>query len=115
MPENDYVPLISNIHFRGVAPAAAQSFGACRSANRSRCYNLTVDGAAHGGWDEPLPPQVYGCKTRAKTLFGEVAFPWGACIPLDAPVNLRPRYPNWGETVGRFTSLEACKAACVVR
>jgi hypothetical protein len=45
-------------------------------------------------------------------LFGDVEFPWGVCIPLDAPVNIRPDYPNWGPITGPFASLAACKAAC---
>ena len=34
-----------------------------------------------------------------------------AALPLDAPVNLDPEYPNWGATDGDFASLPACRAA----
>ena len=49
MPDNVYVPLVSNLHFVNVSAAAAQSFGACAAANRSKCFNVTVDGRGHGG------------------------------------------------------------------
>mgnify|MGYP006145172211 CR=1 FL=1 len=114
MPGNDYVPLVSNVHFSNVTMAAQQAFGACKMVNRSKCFNLTVDGAPHGGWSERLPPQTFACKTWARTMWGDVKLPWGVCLPMDAPVNLQPEYSNWGEATGRYTTLEACKRECVV-
>ena len=111
MPGNNYVPLISDIAFVGVKTAVGNSFSACALANRSKCFNLTVDGKADH-WPEALPLQTFACKRSAKTMFGEVQLPWPTCIPLDAPVNLRPDYPNWGPATGNYTSLESCKAAC---
>ena len=83
----------------------------CKGCNRSKCFNLTVDGKAEH-WPEPLPPQTFACKKQAHTMFGTIDLPWGACIPLDAPVNIRPDYPNWGPAIGNFSSLAACQAAC---
>ena len=115
MHGNNYVPLISNLRFENVSRC---SFHGCNAANRSKCFNVTVVGGGAGchtpaGASDPLPPQQFGCKRSAKTMFGEVEFPWGVCIPLDAPVNIRPDYPNWGPITGPFASLAACKAACV--
>jgi hypothetical protein len=114
MQGNNYVPLISNLRFENVSSC---SFGGCSAANRSKCFNITVvGGGSHchtpAGATDPLPPQQFGCKRSAHTLFGDVEFPWGVCIPLDAPVNIRPDYPNWGPITGPFASLAACKAAC---
>ena len=110
MRGNKFVPLISNLRFANVPRAVGNGFGACAHANRSRCFNLTVDGKAT--WPEPLPPQTFACKRTARTMFGEVALPWPVCIPLDAPVDLVPSYPNWGPATGSFASLGECKVAC---
>ena len=110
MRGNAFVPLISNVRFSNVSRAAGNTFGACAHANRSKCFSLTVDGEA--AWPEPLPPQTFACKRTARTMFGQVALPWPVCIPLDAPVNLVPSYPNWGPATGSFASLEECKAVC---
>ena len=117
MPGNDFVPLVSNLRFANVQPRtpSAGTFAACARVNTSKCYSVSVDGRAVAPWGDPLPPQTFGCKTSATTQFGDVLrFPWGVCLPLDAPVNLRPDYPNWGATTGPFASLAACRAACVV-
>ena len=111
MPGNNYVPLISDMAFVGIKSAVGNAFGACAKANRSKCFNLTVDGKAEH-WPEPLPPQTFACKKQAHTMFGTIDLPWGVCIPLDAPVNIRPDYPNWGPAIGNFSSLVACQAAC---
>lgn len=66
-----------------------------------------------GNRADPLPPQTFGCKRTAATMFGKITLPWGVCIPLDAPVNLRSDYPNWGPTTGNFTTLASCSASCV--
>ena len=110
MPNNNYVPLVSNLLFDQVTHAADNDFGACGQCNRSKCFNLQVDGVAK--WPEQLQPQIFGCKKSAATMFGKVDLPWGVCIPLDAPVNLRPDYPNWGPVTGSFGSLVECQNAC---
>ena len=110
MEGNNFAPLIANGRFSNVRKAVGNSFGSCAKANRSKCFNLTVDDKAT--LPEPLPPRTFACKRTAKTMFGEVQLPWPVCIPLDAPVNLRPDYPNWGPAVGNFSSLEECKASC---
>ena len=117
MPGNDYVPLISNLRFTNITGGC--SFSGCKAANRSKCFDLKVTNAAGAKcpsqhMDTQLPPQNFGCKKGANTLFGHVDFPWGVCIPLDAPVNLRPDYPNWGPAEGTYATLEACQAACHV-
>ena len=111
MPGNQYVPLISNMAFRNIKSAVGNSFSACAKANRSKCFNLTVDGKAEH-WPEPLPPQTFACKRRANTMFGAVDLPWPVCLPQDAPVNLRPDYPNWGPASGTYSSLADCLAEC---
>ena len=114
MPANNYVPLISNLRFANISGGC--NFGGCASANRSQCFNLTVVGSGphcRAPASEDLPPQRYSCKRVAHTMFGVVDLPWPVCIPLDAPVNLRPDYPNWGPMAGNYTSIEACRAACV--
>jgi polygalacturonase len=111
MSGNHYVPLIANMHFINIASAVGNSFDGCHKANRSKCFNLTVDGKADH-WPDPLPPQTFACKRTAKTMFGTVALPWPVCLPLDAPVNLRPDYPNYGPATGNYSSLAECKAAC---
>lgn len=115
MPNNSYVPLISNLRFVNVSGGC--SFSGCPAANRSKCFNLTVSGCARcvapPGNSDPLPPQRFACKHIAKTMFGEMALPWGVCFPLDAPINLRPDYPNWGPASGDYSTLAECKAACV--
>ena len=117
MPANRYVPLISNFRFVNVSGGC--NFGGCAGANRSKCFNLTVS-APQGNSNcrsrppsEPLPPQRYSCKRVAHTMFGVVDLPWPVCIPLDAPVNLRPDYPNWGPVTGNYSSIEACRASCI--
>ena len=104
-----YVPLISNLLFENVSAKCRLS--GCSQANRSKCFDLKV------GNNPPTPalplPRFYACKTSAKTMFGQVKLPWGVCLPLDAPVNLRPNYPNYGIATGNFSSLEACLAECV--
>jgi len=111
MSGNHYVPLISNIRFINIKSAIGNNFDACKQANRSKCFNLTVDGKAHH-WPDILPPQTFGCKRTAKTMFGTVDLPWPVCIPLDAPVNLRPDYPNYGPLTGSYTTLADCKEVC---
>ena len=115
MPGNSYVPLISN--FRFINNTGGCSFSGCAKANRSKCFNLVVQGHSSGchppDMTDPLPPQTFACKKTARTMFGVITLPWGVCIPLDAPVNLRPDYPNWGPATGNFTTLAACTAACV--
>ena len=113
MKGNDYVPLISNVHFTNVSKVSDKVFNACSSANTSKCYNMTIDGKT-GRWPDILPSQTFGCKTSAQTMFGEVKFPWGVCIPLNAPVNLRPDYPNYGEAKGNYATLAACKKVCLI-
>jgi len=110
MNGNHYVPLISNMHFIGVPQAVSQRFDSCTKANRSKCFNVTVDGKAI--WPDILPAQRFSCKQNARTMFGTVALPWPVCIPLDAPVNLRPDYPNYGVAIGNYSSLAECKARC---
>jgi hypothetical protein len=56
--------------------------------------------------------ETFGCKRTANTMFGTVDLPWPVCIPLNAPVNLRPDYPNYGPASGNYSSLVECKAAC---
>lgn len=108
MPDNKYVPLISNVIFANVSAKCRLS--GCAQANRSMCFNLTVEDQAP---TRPLPlPRFYACKTTAKTMFGQVKLPWGVCLPMDAPVNLRPNYPNYGVARGNFSSLAECRAAC---
>jgi len=112
MPGNNYVPLVSNVHFINVTHLKQSSkFPACSDCNQSKCYNLTVDGIA-GAWPDPLPPQTFTCKTTAATMFGKVALPWGVCLPTNAPVNVDPGYPNWGPTTGSYPTLGECIAAC---
>ena len=111
MSDNHYVPLIANMHFVNVKSAVGNSFSSCSKANRSKCFNLTVDGKATK-WSDPPLPQTFGCKRTAKTMFGTVDLPWPVCIPLNAPVNLRPDYPNYGPAPGNYSSLVECKAAC---
>eukprot|EP00040_Diaphanoeca_grandis_P026601 m.149349 g.149349 ORF g.149349 m.149349 type:complete len:610 (-) comp30652_c0_seq1:337-2166(-) len=115
MKGNDYVPLISNLHFINISGGC--SFSGCAKANRSQCFGMSVSGCGNGcvlpaSASDPLPPQMFACKTTATTMFGKVVLPWGVCLPLDAPVNLRPDYPNWGPTTGNYTSLTQCQAAC---
>jgi hypothetical protein len=114
MPGNDYVPLIANVHFINVSGSCG--FSGCAKANQSKCFNLTVVGCPHcaapSSASDPPPPQTFACKTTAHTLFGVVDLPWGVCIPLNAPVNLRPDYPNWGPATGNYGSLDECKTAC---
>jgi hypothetical protein len=111
MPGNHYTPLIANLQFVRVPSAATNPFSACKDANRSKCFNLTVDGKATK-WPELLPPQTFACKKTAKTMFGVVQLPWGVCLPLDAPVNMDSSYPNWGPATGNYASLADCQAAC---
>eukprot|EP00658_Telonema_sp_P-2_P066400 TRINITY_DN55430_c0_g1_i1.p1 TRINITY_DN55430_c0_g1~~TRINITY_DN55430_c0_g1_i1.p1 ORF type:complete len:138 (+),score=21.09 TRINITY_DN55430_c0_g1_i1:55-468(+) len=110
MKGNDYVPLVANVQFVRVPQAVGNNFESCLKANRSKCFNLTVDGEPI--WPEPLPSQRFGCKRVARTMWGTVDLPWGVCIPLDAPVNLREDYPNWGPTEGEHASLVECNADC---
>ena len=126
MPGNDYMPLVSNMRFSNIssfsepicATTELANIGrACESCNRSKCFNVTFEHSQchdkHGRLGPPLPPQTFACKRTAKTLFGEITLPWGVCLPLDAPVNLDPNYPNFGPAQGRYSSLVDCKAACV--
>jgi hypothetical protein len=119
MPGNDYVPLISRVRFENVTGPGGCAFSGCSRANRSKCFDLRVLGA-HGERcvpptpEAPLPQQFFACKTVARGLFGgEVRLPWGVCIPLDAPVNIRPDYPNWGPATGNYSSLAACQSECL--
>eukprot|EP00038_Savillea_parva_P011290 m.196461 g.196461 ORF g.196461 m.196461 type:complete len:490 (+) comp19815_c0_seq1:27-1496(+) len=114
VPGNHYLPIVSNIHF--INASSSCSFD-CAGMNRSKCFNLTVE-ASRGGCvappsstDKP-PPQTFGCKDSAMTLFGAVTFPWPVCVPLNAPVNLFPTFANYGPTSGQFATLAACQAAC---
>lgn len=63
----------------------------------------------------PIRPQhAYACKRIAHGMFGTITLPWPVCIPLDAPVNNDPNYPNWGPVTGHYASLEECMAdGCV--
>jgi hypothetical protein len=115
MPNNHYVPLVSNIRFENVTHVDLQrGFASCSSANQSKCFNLTSDSSTESPWSELLPStRFYTCKTAANTMMEEVIqLPWPVCLPLDSPVNLWPDYPNWGPTRGNYSSLEACWEAC---
>eukprot|EP00038_Savillea_parva_P016137 m.16080 g.16080 ORF g.16080 m.16080 type:complete len:538 (+) comp3351_c0_seq1:221-1834(+) len=119
MPNNNYVPLIANVHFKNITGLHSCNVGgACPHANQSQCFNLTVsDCGSHcnvpSSAADPAPPSRYSCKRTAKTMFGLVNLPWPVCIPQNAPVNLRPDYPNWGPVTGDYATLDACKAACI--
>eukprot|EP01051_Picozoa_sp_SAG22_P008112 SAG22_NODE_601_length_8666_cov_7.089413_3_plen_198_part_00 len=134
MDGNDYTPLVSGLTFIDIKSPPGQSghcgsktldafAKACKSCNTSKCYNTQWSGPVPPHCrrpanqpSPPLPPQKYGCKKTAKTLFGEITLPWGVCLPAMAPVNVNPAYPNWGPLVGggyKYKSLAACKAACV--
>ena len=134
MPGNNFVPLVSNLHFFNIsefghggvhAPTCGAAYltkfaRACKSCNQSNCYNTQwgprrrMECPGNGPPPSPpLPPQTFVCKRTAKTLFGEITLPWGVCIPTNAPVNINPRYPNFGPTTGDFASLAACKSSCV--
>jgi hypothetical protein len=115
LPDNHYVPLVSNIRFHQVTHLdGLRGFAHCLQANRSQCFNITADTVPKSPWPEILPlPRFFTCKTTAHTMFqGTIRLPWPVCIPLDAPVNLRPDYPNWGPTRGNFSSLKECQSAC---
>lgn len=106
---NHLVPLVSNLRFVNISGRSSCSFD-CAHLNRSTCFNMTFSGAMPRGCTPPargkptLRPQRYACKPTVA---------WGVCLPLDAPVNAYPAYPNWGPTTGRvFDSLGACKASC---
>ena len=116
MKDNHYVPLVSNIHFTNVSGVKIdKTFDNCVRANTSKCYNITIDGKS-GKWKEKSPAQTFGCKRNANPMFGKVSIklPWGVCIPFEAPVNLRPDYPNWGEISGKYNTLAECIRACTV-
>ena len=53
MPGNNYVPLISNFRFINVTGSC--SFSGCKQANRSKCFNLVVEGHSPGC----KPPDMY--------------------------------------------------------
>ncbi len=113
MPHNNYVPLVSNLRFVNITGKC--NFGGCSKTNQSRCFNLTVSNShdcVHSDKPVSLPPQSYTCKREAITMFNTVQLPWPVCIPLDAPVNLDPTYPNWGPTDGHYFSIEECRAVC---
>ncbi|KAG7357223.1 glycoside hydrolase family 28 domain containing protein [Nitzschia inconspicua] len=115
MPNNSYVPLVSNIRFENVSHVdLVHGFSACFQANQSKCFNITSDDGQQSPWKELLPsPRHFSCKTHAKTMYeGTITLPWPVCIPLDSPVNLRPDYPNWGPTKGIYSSLQDCQVAC---
>ena len=106
--------LVTQVRFVNVTGHC--SFDGCAHANRSQCFNLTVQDSKGcvppASASDPLPPQMFACKRNATTMFGHVNFPWGVCIPLDAPVNMDPTYPNWGPAVGRYASLAECNMVC---
>ena len=115
LPDGDvFVPLVDGVAFdRTPAVPNASNFPGCLGVNGSACYHLTVDGV-------PLfpratkPPSTYACKRTANTEFdGVIQLPWPVCVPLDAPVNVYPDYPNWGPLTGHFATLAACQRACV--
>jgi len=106
-PGNDYVPVLSNVRFTNVSGHGGCSI-ACSLFNGSACHNLSFAGTVPDhchppALQPPLPPSRFTCKATAA---------WPVCLPLDAPVNNDPAYPNWGPTVGDYASLEACRAAC---
>lgn len=114
-PGNNYVPLIANLRLANIAAHSCKLD--CSHVNGSHCYNTTVAGSVPSGCAKPpptppAPVQTFGCKREAHTMFGVVTLPWAVCIPLGAPVNNDPAYPNWGPVEGNFPSLSACHAAC---
>lgn len=115
MPGNNFLPIVSNVHF---VNAAKQCSFDCADMNRSQCFNLTVSGRPDcvppPSASDPPPRQTYGCKKSAMTLFGPVTFPWAVCVPLDAPVNMFPSFPNYGPTKGNFATLAECQTGCSV-
>lgn len=118
MPDNNYVPLISNVQFVNISGPGGCILDGCQHANQSQCFDLRFSGSRPAQCSPPVPsqpfgPQSFGCKRIAHGMFGTVILPWGVCVPLHAPVNLRPDYPNWGPTSGTFSSLAACKRECV--
>jgi polygalacturonase len=115
MPNNDYVPLVSNIRIEKFANVDLHhAFADCSKCNRSTCFNISADTYKNSPWPDPLPsPRFYSCKTTANTMFdGTILLPWPVCVPLDAPVNIRPDYYNWGPTKGVFDSLSSCRQEC---
>ena len=133
MPGNDYVPLVSNMKFVNITRAGRpicieqqldRIAKACEHCNQSKCFNTVMVGPPAGEGSHcpkvhtpppspPLATQQFSCKRTAKTMFGVLTLPWGVCVPLDAPVNLDPNYPNYGPTTGTYKTLAACKSACV--
>jgi polygalacturonase len=106
-PGNDYVPLVADLSFADISGGGGCHFD-CAGVNGSACHNVRFSGAVGSRCKcnhcaGALPPPRYACKPTAA---------WGVCLPLDAPVNNDPHYPNWGPTTGDFASLEACKAQC---
>lgn len=115
MPNNSFVPLVSNIRFENVAKLdLVRGFSACSQANQSKCYNISSNSGQSSPWSDVLPSsRHYTCKTFAHTMFeGTIQLPWPICLPMDSPVNLRPDFPNWGQPNGVFVSLEACRSVC---
>ena len=117
MPNNDYVPLISNIHFNNVSHVNKLRFQQeCQKANQSKCFGVTV--IDRGGNYDPICPETlpkggYACKTAAYTRdYDHIQLAWPVCIPKLAPVNIRPDYYNWGPTYGSFKSLKECQRLC---
>eukprot|EP00041_Stephanoeca_diplocostata_P037171 m.1392281 g.1392281 ORF g.1392281 m.1392281 type:complete len:469 (+) comp24991_c0_seq67:3258-4664(+) len=106
-PGNQFTPLVSNLRFFNISGGGGCSFD-CQNANQSTCFNVTFGGhhPTHCKPPSPSPAlheQKYTCKDTAA---------WPVCLPLAAPVNNDPNYPNWGPTRGTFLSLSDCQRVC---
>jgi len=93
MPNNNYVPLMSGWTFINISSKSGGcNMGGCAKGNRSQCFGTVFRDMEHmprckpPPATKPLPPQTFGCKRTANTLFGHITLPWGVCLPLDAPV-----------------------------
>lgn len=107
-PGNRFTPLVSNLRFVNISGGGGCSLG-CQHANRSTCFNTTFGGHSPDRCTPPIPSPVL----PAQHFTCKVTPAWPVCIPLDAPVNNDPSYPNWGPTRGNFASLSECQRVCV--
>jgi hypothetical protein len=67
IPNNHYIPQVSNIYFENVTHInCKRGFASCASANnQSKCFNITSDTSAESPWSELLSSmRFYTCNAR---------------------------------------------------